>query len=155
MICIVDIGRCLRVSGSIVKLWPLSPFVNQAVPSFLMIRAKLTESAMPPGKSVLAKPVAALVLGLALLALPTLATNDAAGRQSLFVITDQEGYGTGECLERPGGCGKIIADSFCESKGFKVADFYRKAQPDEVTGSISSERRPPPRDPVAYIISCK
>lgn len=80
---------------------------------------------------------------------------EAAARQSLFVITDQEGYGTGECLERAGGCGKIIADSFCESKGFAAADYYRRAQADEVTGSIGSERKPAPRDPVAYIIACK
>jgi hypothetical protein len=161
MICLVVMSAFLRLSGRTVKLWPLSRFVNHPAPSFPLIRAMLTECAMPPGQSLLAKPallakpVAAITLGLALLALPTLATNDAVGRQSLFVITDQEGYGTGECLEKQGGCGKIIADSFCESKGFKVSDFYRKAAPDEVTGSISSERRPPPRDPIAYIISCK
>jgi hypothetical protein len=76
-------------------------------------------------------------------------------RQTLFIITDQEGYGTGECLEKQGGCGKIIADSFCESKGFKLADFYRKAEPDDVTGSIVSERKPAPRDPHAFVIGCK
>jgi hypothetical protein len=97
----------------------------------------------------------ALVLGAASFAVPTLATNAAAPRQNLFIITDQEGYGTGECLERPGGCGKIIADSFCESKGFKLADYYRKAGADEVTGSIASEKKPPPREPSAYIIACK
>ncbi len=79
----------------------------------------------------------------------------ANARQTLFIITDQEGYGTGECLEKQGGCGKIIADSFCESKGFKQADYYRKAEPDEVTGSIASERKPAPREPHAFVISCK
>ena len=76
-------------------------------------------------------------------------------RQTLFVITDQEGYGTAECLEKQGGCGKIIADSFCESKGFRLAEFYRKAQSDEVTGSVASERKPAPRDPHAFVISCR
>lgn len=76
-------------------------------------------------------------------------------RQTLFVITDQEGYGTAECLEKQGGCGKIIADSFCESKGFRLADFYRKAHSDEVTGSVASERKPAPRDPHAFVISCR
>jgi hypothetical protein len=120
-----------------------------------LIQSFRPEAAMPLGPSILARPAAALALGFAIIALPNAATHDAVARQSLFVITDQEGYGTGDCLERQGGCGKIIADSFCESKGFKLADFYRKAAPDEVTGSISSERKPPPRDPVAYIISCK
>ncbi len=76
-------------------------------------------------------------------------------RQTLFIITDQEGYGTGECLEKQGGCGKIIADSFCESKGFKLSEFYRKANPDDVTGSILSERKPAPREPHAFVIGCK
>jgi hypothetical protein len=110
------------------------------------------EASMPIGKLL---PAALLAVGVAALAWPSLAKNSAAQRQNLFVITDQEGYGTGECLEKPGGCGKIIADSFCESKGFKAADFYRRAAADELTGSISSERQPPPRDPVAFIIGCK
>jgi hypothetical protein len=76
-------------------------------------------------------------------------------RQRLFIITDQEGYGTGDCLGKEGECGKIIANSFCESNGFKSAEFYRKADPDDVTGSIASERKPPPRPPQAYVISCK
>jgi hypothetical protein len=80
---------------------------------------------------------------------------DQPGRQNIFVITDQQGYGTFECLERQSECGKIIANSFCESKGFKASIDFRKAAADEVTGSISSERRPPPRDPQAFIIACK
>jgi hypothetical protein len=104
----------------------------------------------------LARPTFALLAAAcAMLAEPSLASNGAPPRQSLFVITDQEGYGTAECLEKQGGCGKIIADSFCESKRFKQAEFYRKAGADEVTGSIASERKPPPRDPAAFIISCK
>ena len=76
-------------------------------------------------------------------------------RQSLFVITDQEGYGTGDCLSKTGGCGKIIADSFCESQGFKAAEYYRLADPDDITGSIASERKPTARQPQAFVISCK
>jgi hypothetical protein len=105
--------------------------------------------------SVLKVVAVALVLGAATLGAPSLATNAASPRQNLFIITDQEGYGTGECLERQGGCGKIIADSFCESKGFKLAEYYRKAAAEEVTGSVASEKKPPPREPLAYIISCR
>jgi hypothetical protein len=76
-------------------------------------------------------------------------------RQSLFVITDQEGYGTGDCLDRASSCGKIIADSFCESNGFKAAEYYKKADPDDITGSIASERKPLARAPQAFVISCK
>jgi hypothetical protein len=112
-------------------------------------------------RAVLATIVAGVGLVCLLLAGPTFADtkafakNSSLIRQSLFVITDQEGYGTGECLEKESACGTIIADSFCESKGFKAAQFYRKAAADDVTGSIVSERTPPPRDPQAFIISCK
>jgi hypothetical protein len=103
----------------------------------------------------LANLAACALVAAAMVAMPTSASTGAPPRQNLFVITDQEGYGTGDCLERQGGCGKIIADSFCESKGWKAAEFYRKASPDEITGSILSERRPAPRDPAAFIIGCK
>jgi hypothetical protein len=107
---------------------------------------------MTPGHMIAAGIAAAVV---AVAAAQTTAANQSAQRTNLFIITDQEGYGTGECLERQGGCGKIIADSFCESKGFKAADYYRKAAADEVTGSIASERKPAPKDPQAFIIACR
>jgi histidyl-tRNA synthetase len=88
-------------------------------------------------------------------ALPLKAEEVRTNRPNVFVITDQEGYGTFECLEKKSACGKIIADSFCESKGFKLSAEFRKAARDEVTGSIASERNPPPRDPQAFIIACK
>jgi hypothetical protein len=130
----------------------LSPFLNHRVGCSKVYSRPGPEALMPLGKLI---PAALLAFGVAALAWPSLAKNGSAQRQNLFVITDQEGYGTGECLEKQGGCGKIIADSFCESKGFKVAEFFRRAGADELTGSISSERRPPPRDPVAFIIGCK
>jgi hypothetical protein len=103
--------------------------------------------------------VATVVTGSLLVSGLTVAQNSKPAlsdtRQTLFIITDQEGYGTGECLEKQGGCGKIIADSFCESKGFKLSEFYRKADPDDVTGSILSERKPAPREPHAFVIGCK
>ncbi|MGL4637859.1 MAG: hypothetical protein ACRCWF_17900 [Beijerinckiaceae bacterium] len=106
--------------------------------------------------TVFAAALAATGAVCVLLANPSVANNSMTEkRQTMFIITDQEGYGTGECLEKDSACGKIIADSFCESKGFKVAQFYRKAAADDVTGSISSERRSTTRDPQAFIISCK
>jgi hypothetical protein len=82
-------------------------------------------------------------------------TQERAQRQRHFVILDQDGYGTGECLEKPGGCGKIIADSYCESKGFKVSESHRRADPDDVTGSISTEKPTPRRETRAFVISCR
>lgn len=97
----------------------------------------------------------ALAAGLTLAAAQGVRAPAAEPKQTLFVITDQEGYGTGECLERQGGCGKLVADSFCESKGFRAAAFYRKAGLDDITGSLASGRQPAPREPQAFVIGCR
>jgi len=102
---------------------------------------------------------AAACLAVALVCGPAMAedarTRASDAKNAMFLISDQEGYGTGECLERQGGCGKVIADSFCESKGYKGSAFHRKANAGDVTGSLDAERRPPPRDPQAFVIACR
>jgi hypothetical protein len=96
--------------------------------------------------------LAAIAAGL----FSTIAISNETPRQSAFIIADQDGYGTGECLSRESGCGRIIADSFCQSKGFKAHMAYRPAEPGDVTGSLGSAARPQPsREPQAYIIVCR
>jgi hypothetical protein len=102
------------------------------------------------GRTILA---AVVIAGLA--SLSALAQQPSPPRQTIFTIADQDGYGTTECLERPGGCGKLIADSFCESKGFKGSVFHRKADPDDVTGSIASEKRPPLTEAKVFVVACR
>jgi hypothetical protein len=131
-------------------------FVNHD-PAPCGLSALAGESVMPLNRNALPLVFAATLIAAGMSMAPAQSVRHQSGepRQTLFVITDQEGYGTAECLEKQGGCGKIIADSFCESKGFRMADFHRKAAAEEITGSIASERRPPPRDPQAFVISCK
>lgn len=106
------------------------------------------------GQLILASTVvAALFASTAFV--PPLSANNAPVRQTVFTIADQDGYGTSECLERPGGCGKLIADGFCESKGFKGSVFHRKADPDDVTGSIASEKKPPTKEPRVFVVGCR
>jgi hypothetical protein len=99
--------------------------------------------------------IAAALAGAAPAIAQSLRAPAADPKQTVFVITDQEGYGTGECLERQGGCGKLIADSFCSSKGFKSSEFYRKASIDDITGSLASGRPGAPREPLAFVIGCR
>ncbi len=106
---------------------------------------------------VAASAAAAIVIAIGAAAAQVSRATPAEPRPSVFVITDQEGYGTGECLERQGGCGKVIADSFCESKGFRAAEFYRKAGLDDITGSLGNGRpvAPASREPHAFVIGCR
>ncbi len=70
-----------------------------------------------------------------------------------YVIADTDGYGTGECLAAGGTCGKIIADGWCESKGFKAASEFRVALPDDITGSTKSDVGR--RTPTSFVIVCR
>ena len=69
-----------------------------------------------------------------------------------FVIAGSDGYGTQDCLASGASCGRIVADAWCESKGFKGALAYRKLAPDEITGSTGSTASKPVD---SFLISCK
>jgi hypothetical protein len=70
-------------------------------------------------------------------------------RKKEFVIANDDGYGTSDCLTKGSACGKIVADAWCESKGFARAVAYRPAERGETTQSI---RHSSPSD--AFVISC-
>lgn len=75
-------------------------------------------------------------------------------KQRDFVIAGSEGYGTQECLASQSSCGRIVADAWCEAKGFKAALAYRQLDRDEVTGSTSAKT--PAGKPVeSFLISCR
>ena len=57
-----------------------------------------------------------------------------------FVILNDDGYGTSDCLAKASACGKIVADAWCESKGFAKAVAYRPANSEDVTHSVSTGR---------------
>ena len=61
-------------------------------------------------------------------------------RKKEFVILNDDGYGTSDCLAKASACGKIVADAWCESKGFAKAIAYRPAQQDDVTHAVSTGR---------------
>ena len=52
-----------------------------------------------------------------------------------FVIAGGDGYGATECLATAGQCGRIVADAWCESKGYARSLAYRGAAKEETTAS--------------------
>jgi hypothetical protein len=71
-----------------------------------------------------------------------------------FIIAGSEGYGTQECLASQSHCGRIVADAWCEAKGFKAALAYRQLERDEITGSaapLTNGLKPVEN----FLISCK
>jgi hypothetical protein len=60
----------------------------------------------------------------------------------VFIIANQaDGYGIDQCLARGEACGAPAARSYCQSRDFAQATAYRRADPDEVTDSISKSAR--------------
>jgi hypothetical protein len=67
-------------------------------------------------------------------------SNSGEARQRDFVILNDDGYGTSDCLAKASACGKIVADAWCESKGFARAVSYRPAQAEDMTQTVSTGR---------------
>ena len=72
-------------------------------------------------------------------------------KQRDFIVGSDSSYGTQTCLETRTDCGRIVADAWCESKGFKASLAYRKLDADEVTGSTGTSGKPAD----AFLISCR
>ncbi|WP_159731092.1 hypothetical protein [Methylosinus sp. Ce-a6] len=72
--------------------------------------------------------------------------------RNVYLISGHEGYGVVECITQKKGCGKIVADSWCESHGHGPAVAYGRA--DDVTSAIgpASARRPATAE--AAVVSC-
>ncbi len=59
-----------------------------------------------------------------------------ASDQSVFLLPPSDGYGIADCIAQNRECGKIVANAWCESKGFARAASYALVSPTEITGSI-------------------
>jgi hypothetical protein len=67
-----------------------------------------------------------------------------------FIIAASVGYGTEECLGEGGGCGKVVADSWCEMRGQGAALSFGQARED--LDGFSRISSPVPR---RYFITCE
>lgn len=68
-----------------------------------------------------------------------LSASAAAADSRVFIIANQsDGYGVDQCLARSETCGAHAARSYCQSREFASASAYRRVDPDEITGAIST-----------------
>ncbi|MDI1263448.1 MAG: hypothetical protein PS018_09350 [bacterium] len=67
------------------------------------------------------------------------AASAASADSRVFIIANQgDGYGVDQCLARGEKCGAHAARSYCQSREFASASAYRRVDPDEITGAVSS-----------------
>src|SRR5258706_9283462 len=65
------------------------------------------------------------------------AASVASADSRVFIIANQgDGYGVDQCLARGEKCGAHAALSYCRSRNFAEASSYRRADPDEIAGSV-------------------
>ena len=75
--------------------------------------------------------------GLSLSDLPTSKTVAQPSDQRTFLIPASDGYGVADCLSSKSECGKIVANAWCEAKGFRIATSFGLAAREDFTGSLS------------------
>ena len=63
-----------------------------------------------------------------------------------------DGYGIAECLTGERECGKIVANAWCEAKGYTKAASYGAISPADVTGSVAGRHGASNEPPV--MITC-
>ena len=75
----------------------------------------------------------------------------AAETEGRFLIPANDGYGLADCLEAGSSCGGVVANAWCEAKGFRAASAFGRAEPSDITASVAGFSRS--RGPV-YIVTC-
>jgi hypothetical protein len=76
----------------------------------------------------------------------------AKSEQSVFLLPPSDGYGMVECIAENRECGRIVANAWCESKGYAKAASFSVVSPTEITGSVGSRAGAAVEPPV--MISC-
>ncbi|MGL4441074.1 MAG: hypothetical protein ACRCUE_17570 [Bosea sp. (in: a-proteobacteria)] len=72
--------------------------------------------------------------------------------QSVFLLPPSDGYGMADCIAENRECGRIVANAWCESKGYAKAASFSLVSPTEITGSIKGRSGAATEPPV--MISC-
>lgn len=76
----------------------------------------------------------------------------AADKPNMFLIPQADGYGMTSCLAENSECGRIVAQAWCESKGFAKVASYGVATPADITGSTGTRAGQTSEPPV--LITC-
>lgn len=99
---------------------------------------------------ILPRIVAPLLAGLLLAASHGQARADDS--HGVYVLPGHDGYALVECLTQKRGCGKAVADSWCEAHGHGPAQAYGRA--DDITGAVGASAGGAPIDADAAIVTC-
>ncbi len=69
-----------------------------------------------------------------------LTTISASAEKRMFIVANNpDGYGVDRCLATGARCGQPIAAAYCQARDFATAVSYRKAERDDITGTVAGE----------------
>jgi hypothetical protein len=83
----------------------------------------------------------------------TLSASAPARPDNTFLIPHADGYGVADCLAGSSECGRIVANAWCESKGYRTAAAYGVTQASDITGSVAGRAQRAAEAPL--YITCK
>lgn len=74
--------------------------------------------------------------------------------QRTFAIPEHDGYGVGDCLAAgpKSTCGRIVADAWCESKGFARAKSFGRGDATDVTGATPAKVAAPSQPALSVVV---
>jgi len=67
-------------------------------------------------------------------------TDKLAERHIFVIANDADAYGVDRCLASNAACGTMVANAYCHSHEYAQALSFRKAEPDDIAGTISDSR---------------
>jgi hypothetical protein len=98
---------------------------------------------------------AAIASLLALASFPIMAPSPSAKADDVrrFVISAHDGYDLEECMTSASSCAQLVANAWCDAKGYQQAIAFEPLKPEDITASLAgSSLRPNPRN--AVVITC-
>ena len=85
-------------------------------------------------------PVSCLAIASSIVLAAGLFSSSRAQEAENYTISGNDGYGIAECMKTGSECGRVIADSWCESHGHAHALGYEMGE--DVTGALPASTVP-------------
>jgi hypothetical protein len=79
-----------------------------------------------------------IAAGSSLALVPTEAAFPAKGQVGTFLVPPNDGYGIADCLAGGHECGRTVAESYCQAKGFHSALAFGPVAKEDITGTTSA-----------------
>jgi hypothetical protein len=84
--------------------------------------------------------LASLIAGGSSLALvPADAKFPGPGQVGTFLVPPNDGYGIADCLTGARECGRVVAESYCQAKGFQSVVAYGPVAKEDITGTTGAQ----------------